>query len=354
MLWLWLNDVLAAVIICPLICAVLYYITHWFHPPRLDPVDELTGHPRVVLISGCVNGFGRLLTERLAKAGYMVLAGCYSKDRMSELPTAGGRIVPFHLDITDSSSVRAAADVIAAHNAGRLHALVNNAGIVDGTLIDWTPLKSYRNAMETNFFGVVALTKTALPFLIRTAHPRVVNVSSIAGVVSRAGFSAYAASKHALEAFTDSFRREHWQFGIATTTIDSGPMRTGIVGVQADIPAKLFAAAKSASPDVSRRWGGDQTFNGIRKWYGNMYRICSQEPSVTVNDMYDAVTMPHPPSRTWPGFTAKLYSFLCVLPTSAQDALHWIFFRSVFEPARQAHQQILKEEVTRIAELNKE
>ena len=119
---------------------------------------------------------------------------------------------PFDLDITNSESVAAAAalvgDWLRADPSRRIHALVNNAGIAMGGLVDWTSMDEYRRTMEVNFFGHVAMTKALLPlFLVphdaNAPRRRIVNTTSIAGIIAAPSMSAYASAKYALEAFSD-------------------------------------------------------------------------------------------------------------------------------------------------------
>ena len=81
----------------------------------------------------------------------------------------------------------------------KLWALVNNAGIAPLGYVDWMALGTFRKAMDTNYFGLVAMTKAMLPFIKRTRGARIVNVSSMAGLLASPGFAAYAATKHAVE-----------------------------------------------------------------------------------------------------------------------------------------------------------
>ena len=126
---------------------------------------------------------------------------------------------PFLLDITSAASVANVgtmlADWVATGSAKTgpknvLHALVNNAGIGEGGLVDWVDLDIFRKIIEVNFLGHVAMTKILLPQLMRAAKlaahqlqaaPRIVFVTSVAGMLAPPGFSAYCASKYALEAF---------------------------------------------------------------------------------------------------------------------------------------------------------
>ena len=155
------------------------------------------------------------------------------------------RLEPVLLDVTDASSIAKTAERLAD---GPLHGLVNNAGIALGLPLELLPLDELRRQLEVNLVGQVAVTQALLPHL-RRGPGRIVNVGSIAGRSALPFLGAYAASKHALEAVTDSLRVELRPFGIEVAIVEPGTIATQIWqtaaetsrGVAADLPAETLA-----------------------------------------------------------------------------------------------------------------
>jgi NAD(P)-dependent dehydrogenase (short-subunit alcohol dehydrogenase family) len=178
-----------------------------------------------VLVTGASSGIGEACALRLARAGRHVLAGVRTDadgDRLRE--QAGGAIEPVRLDVTDSGSIGDAAEQL---GGGPLHGLVNNAGIAVSMPLELLPLPELRHQLEVNVVGQIAVTQAFLPHL-RAARGRIVNVGSIAGRSALPFLGAYAASKHALEAVTDSLRVELQPFGIDVVIVEPGTIATPI------------------------------------------------------------------------------------------------------------------------------
>jgi NAD(P)-dependent dehydrogenase (short-subunit alcohol dehydrogenase family) len=151
---------------------------------------------------------------------WKVYAGCVTAKGVSELKGRSSvlsRIVPVMMDVTNGRDVAAVVEAIAKD--GGLFALVNNAGIGQGAVVDWMSMEGYRAIMEVNFFGLVSVTKACLP-LLKASKGRIVNVTSIAGIFPGAPqMSAYSASKHAAEAFSSSLRYEMMGWGVKVVTV---------------------------------------------------------------------------------------------------------------------------------------
>ena len=201
---------------------------------------------RAVLVTGASSGIGKACALRLARGAWQVLAGVRRREDGERLAEqARGRLEPVLLDVTDASSIAAAAERLAD---GPLHGLVNNAGIALGLPLELLPLDELRRQLEVNLVGQVAVTQALLPHL-RRGPGRIVNVGSIAGRSALPFLGAYAASKHALEAVTDSLRVELRPFGIEVAIVEPGTIATQIWqtaaetsrGVAADLPAETLA-----------------------------------------------------------------------------------------------------------------
>jgi len=200
-------------------------------------LQKLSGHGKVVLISGCDSGFGFMLAEDLSrKQGCTVLAGCYTEAGLKHWENNVGfgsekghnNVIPFSLDVTNESSIENAHKLVSLHAPHGLWAIVNNAGTVKGTLFELTPISVYKNLMDINFFGHVALTQKLLPF-IKLAKGRIVNMSSIAGVFPIPNLSVYCSTKFAMYAWSHCIRRELSPYGISVSVVLPGYMKTSLL-----------------------------------------------------------------------------------------------------------------------------
>lgn len=170
-----------------------------------------------VFITGAANGIGRATVEQLLDDGRDVIAYDTDGERLQQLPDD---VRTYEGDVTDPDRVD---DVIAQEE---FDVLINNAGYQAVGAVEDMPLAEVRRHFETNLFGMWRLTRAALPML-REREGRVVNVSSMVGRVAPPFWGAYAASKHAVEGFSDALRREVGSFGVDVVVVQPGPIRTG-------------------------------------------------------------------------------------------------------------------------------
>jgi len=172
---------------------------------------------RLALVTGASSGIGRATAQRLAAAGWDVLAG------VRDPTTAPGGTTAVALDVTDPDAVATAARRV----GDRLDALVNNAGISVAGPLEAIPLEDYRRQIEVNLVAQVAVTQAMLPAL-RAARGRIVFVSSVGGRIGNPFLSAYSASKFGLEAVGDALRVELHAAGIKVAIVEPGAVATPI------------------------------------------------------------------------------------------------------------------------------
>jgi NAD(P)-dependent dehydrogenase (short-subunit alcohol dehydrogenase family) len=178
----------------------------------------------LVVVSGASTGMGAATAKELARKGFHVLAGVRREIAADALRAEG--IEPHFLDITVDSDVAAIADRVARDPLDRpLRALVNNAGISINAPVETLPIAEWRRLFEVNLFGHVAMTQALLPALRRSAGT-VVNISSVGGRVALPTYGAYAGSKFALEAVSDSLRREVSSLGVKIVVVEPGAVKT--------------------------------------------------------------------------------------------------------------------------------
>nr|WP_275411147.1 SDR family oxidoreductase [Streptomyces sp. SID14446] len=202
----------------------------------------------MVVVTGASTGMGASTARELARRGLHVLAGV-RRDRDADAIRATG-VEPVILDITEPEQVEALAARVAA-DSRTLHALVNNAGVQVNAPVEALPMAEWRRVFEVNLFGHIAVTQALLPELLRTKG-RVINISSIGGKYAMATYGAYAGAKFALEAVSDSLRREVAPLGVQVVVVEPG-------GVRTEIAARGIATANDLAarmtPEQDRRYG---------------------------------------------------------------------------------------------------
>jgi NAD(P)-dependent dehydrogenase (short-subunit alcohol dehydrogenase family) len=188
---------------------------------------------KTALITGASSGFGLLTSVTLAKRGWRVLATMRDLNRREKLEDAARDAgilerIEFHaLDITNSEQIARIADLLSGR-AEPLHALVNNAGIAVPGFADDVTDAELREQFDTNFFGTVAVTRALLPQMRRQGFGHVLMVTSISGRMGYPGVSSYAASKFALEGWTETLRFELLPLGIHVVLVEPGSFETDI------------------------------------------------------------------------------------------------------------------------------
>jgi len=186
---------------------------------------------KVILITGTSSGFGMVTAARLASKGYRVVATMRDLSRegdlLQEVQERGGTVDVMRMDVTDVNSIeKCVEEVIQKYQ--RIDVLVNNAGYgVGGAFEDLTQEEICQN-MEVNLFGVQNVTRAVLPQMRRQRSGRIINLSSISGLTVSPLFSAYNASKWALEAFSEALFYEVKPFGIHVSLIEPGTYPTKI------------------------------------------------------------------------------------------------------------------------------
>jgi NAD(P)-dependent dehydrogenase (short-subunit alcohol dehydrogenase family) len=186
--------------------------------------DNGTG--RVWFITGTSSGFGRTLAEAVLARGERVVATARDVGAVQDL---AGRALVAPLDVTDPASIRAAVDTaLAAY--GRIDVLVNNAGHGLVGALEELSDEQTRKVLETNVFGVLAVTRAVLPHFRERRSGHIVQLSSVGGVVATPGHAIYATSKFALEGMSEALAGEVATLGIRVSIVEPGPFRTDFAG----------------------------------------------------------------------------------------------------------------------------
>lgn len=179
---------------------------------------------KTVLITGCSSGIGLESAHELKRQGFRVLAACRKSEDVERMNQAG--FTGILLDLDSPESVEHAADEVIALTENRLYGLFNNAGFGLYGPLPTISREQMEQQFSANFFGAHQLTMRLLPAMIPHGEGRIVMTSSVMGLISTPGRGAYAASKYALEAWSDALRMELRHTGIKVSLIEPGPIRT--------------------------------------------------------------------------------------------------------------------------------
>ena len=177
----------------------------------------------VALVTGASSGIGLHAARALARSGWTVYAAARRVERMAELEADGVHVLA--MDVTDEASMTAGVESLLAAE-GRIDLLVNNAGYGSFGALETVPIDEARAQFEVNVFGAARLIQLVLPTMRAQRSGRILNISSIGGVMYEPLGSWYHATKFALEGLSDSLRVELAPFGIDVVLIQPGPIRT--------------------------------------------------------------------------------------------------------------------------------
>jgi NADP-dependent 3-hydroxy acid dehydrogenase YdfG len=199
-----------------------------------------------VAVTGASSGIGRATAIELARRGHLVFAAARRGEVLADLAAATPNLRAVSLDVTDPDSVRRAwATIEAGSGGGGVDVLVNNAGFALTGPIEILADADVQRQFATNVFGLLAVTRAALPAMRARGSGRIINLSSLVGRTTFPGMGVYGATKYAVEALSDALRQEVAGFGIQVVIIEPGFVATSL-GDAAD----ARAAAGQEIPDA--------------------------------------------------------------------------------------------------------
>lgn len=238
---------------------------------------------KVWLITGSSRGLGKALTEAVLISGDLVVATARDSRKLRPLlEKFGEQVLPVSLDVTSETdafnAVKAAVD-----HFGRLDVLVNNAGYGNVNSIEETSMADFRSQIETNLFGTIIVTKTALPYMRQQRAGHIIQFSSVGGCIGPIGRGAYAAAKWGVEGFSEVLSREVAPLGIKVTIIEPGGFRTDFAGVSSSIGTVLadYDSTVGATARFQHEYNGHQP----------------GDPVKTAEVIIQAAALPEPPLR---------------------------------------------------------
>jgi len=195
-----------------------------------------------VLITGTSKGIGFETALSFARAGYQVFATMRNPEAAASLKQhitdESLPILLYKMDVDADDSVKQCVDKIMQEH-GTIDVLVNNAGIERHGSVEELPIADFKAVMETNYFGVIRCIKAVLPQMRQNASGCIINVTSVAGKIANSPLGAYAASKHALEAISESLAQEVKPFNIRVAIVEPGIINTNMAqGISEDSNSK--------------------------------------------------------------------------------------------------------------------
>lgn len=220
---------------------------------------------RVAIVTGGSRGIGRAIALALAKEGATVIPCARHTDRLSSLPAEAadlrcvGKIVPRPLDVTDAEKTEQWVDAVAA-DFGRLDILVNNAGITrDGLFMNMTN-EQFDEVVNTNLRAVFLVTRSVAKYMVRARWGRIVNITSVAGIMGNSGQANYAASKAGVIGFTKTVAKELARRGVTCNAIAPGFINTDMTNILSEkvkeqvrplIPVQRFGEPEEVAAAVA-------------------------------------------------------------------------------------------------------
>ena len=181
-------------------------------------------HSQVIVISGCSSGIGYAAARFLKDRGHQVFVSARRYADLENLQKEGFNAVL--MDMDDTHSIANAIEQILLQTLGRLDVLINNAGFGQGGALEDITRDTLREQFETNVFGLMDLTRHVIPVMRQQGSGRIINISSILGLVSMPFRGAYNASKYAVEGLSDTLRLELKASGIKVITVNPGPIES--------------------------------------------------------------------------------------------------------------------------------
>jgi NAD(P)-dependent dehydrogenase (short-subunit alcohol dehydrogenase family) len=261
---------------------------------------------KIWFVTGSSRGLGRAITEAALEAGDSVIATARRPEQLADLTsTYGDRVFPFPLDVTDGEDVLKAVD--AGHRKfGRIDVVINNAGYGDMAAVEDVRIQDFRAQIDTNFYGVVYVTKAVLPILRQQASGHIFQISSIGGRIGSVGLAAYQSAKWAIGGFSTVVAQEVAPFNVKVTVLEPGGMLTD------------WAGPSMAIPPISEPY--QQTVgkfaNFLRAYSGNEVSI----PSKVANLILSLVDRADAPLRMLVGPDAVEYAGKAAEELAASDA----------------------------------
>ncbi|MFY0610753.1 MAG: SDR family NAD(P)-dependent oxidoreductase [Hyphomicrobiaceae bacterium] len=272
---------------------------------------------RTILITGCSSGIGLASVRLLRERGWRVFATARTPDDLERL-SVDEQVDAVHLDLADSEAIAACAEKVLDKTGGTLDALFNNAAYGQPGALEDVSVDALRAQFEVNVFGTHDLTRRCIPAMLEQGHGRIVQCSSVLGLVAAPYRGAYCASKFALEAISDVMRLEFAGTGIQVSTIEPGPIDTRF------IKSSIAAAHRWINIDQSRhRARYSAMLDALAKGGKQTFKL---QPEAVARKLVHAVEHPRPKSHYY--VTLPTYMAVAARRTLPIRFIDWVAARS--------------------------
>lgn len=261
-----------------------------------------------VIVTGASSGIGKATVMKLIESGYQVfglarrydkLVTLFSSELVSKENKKEDLYIPIEFDITKPETFNdILGNILSRASENTVYGLVNNAGYVEPGAIEDISMNNLRDQFETNFFGLVGFTKKVLPIMMTGRNKeeggggRIVNVSSLAGLISLPLIGAYSATKYALEAVSDALRIEVWNKNIKIITINPGVIETDIYDVLKTRRDDLINNKNNNNNTAER-----SRFIGAYNKYFTKGKYAGLKPSVVADVICNSISLPNPKQK---------------------------------------------------------
>src|SRR6202167_2112770 len=265
--------------------------------------------PKVWLVTGSASGLGRNIAEAVLASGDRLIATARDPRRLEDLVKKyGDQVRTAALDVVDESAAQAAVHMAVAA-FGRLDVVVNNAGYGDIAPFEQLSSERFKALMDTNFYGVVNVTRAALPIMRRQKSGYIIQISSVGGRIARPGNSPYHAAKWAVGGFTESLAQEVAPFGVKVCALEPGGMRTN-----------WGARANKDTPDLLPDY--EPSVGAVVKALASYWGQETSDPAKVAQLILRLADSDHLPAHLLLGSDAVEYAGQAEA-TRAADAEHW-------------------------------
>ena len=274
----------------------------------------MAGMKKSILITGCSSGIGYETAHALGQAGYDVYATARNAEDVDRLKREG--LNAHQLDVTDPGSIDAALQWVLAQTDGTLYALFNNAGYGQPGAVEDVPTAALREQFETNVFGLHEMTRRVLPLMLQQGEGRILQHSSVLGLVSLRFRGAYNASKYAIEGLCDTLRLELEGTNVYVVTVNTGPIRSKF----RDNAVRMFE--KNIDAEASRFHKEYRTEVYKRKENKEEKDLFTRDADAVIEKIVAALEAERPAPRYYvTSATVLLAAMKRLLPTKRLDAL---------------------------------
>ena len=241
---------------------------------------------KTVLITGCSSGFGRLAAKRFNDKGWNVIATMRSPERETKLSELSDVLVS-RLDVVDQDTIETAV-AEGLSRFGAIHVLVNNAGYGGHALFEQASDEAVRAMYDTNVFGVMNVSRAVLPLMREQREGRIINVTSMAGMMAAPTISIYASSKHAVQGLTEGMALEYAPLGILVRSV---------------LPGAYPTTRFNANTNDALQAGGQDLADHAQQLYGHLRGVAQQmasqggqeaDPQEVADKIYECATSETP------------------------------------------------------------